>query len=219
MVMSSLDKKPINQGLVLYHPGYEGSGAVIHDNSQYHNNGSFRGVGEPAWEQLASGIWVLDFDGSNDSVNCGNAASLQISIGTSMCWVKTTYGAAVYKGLMSKAFAYAFGIKDGKLACYNWGAGAGWRYNGVTNIADGTWHLCGVTNDGSQGQFFLDAAAEGDPFSFAVLNQGTALAIGSGTPTGEYVDADIGRPRVFNRVLSALDWLNLMNQEKSLFGV
>lgn len=57
-----------NQFMILDLPFLEGAGTRVHDLSRQHNNGAFRGVGEPLWVQLASGLWVLQFDGANDYI-------------------------------------------------------------------------------------------------------------------------------------------------------
>ena len=206
---------PPQLGCVFYLPGLPGGGSKIYDRSPYGHVCAIMGA---HWVWLPSGLWVLSFDGQDDNVNCGNATSLKLSKLTLLAWVKTSYTDAVYKGAVAKPFAYAFGVKNSKMSCYDWG-GAGWRDNGVANIADDRWHLLGATFDGTTGQFYVDAIIDGDSFSYSVVNQTVALYVGSGSVSSEYLAALIALPRVYNRVLSALEIGDHFDREKHLFGV
>jgi hypothetical protein len=48
------------------------------------NNGTFKGTDEPSWGQLSSGLWYLDFDGSDDKVTVGDTNE---DIKTFACWI------------------------------------------------------------------------------------------------------------------------------------
>ena len=67
--ISELNLNMLLGGPILALPCQEGAGATVYDISGFGNDGAFRGAGEPAWAQLASGLWTLSFDGSNDYVS------------------------------------------------------------------------------------------------------------------------------------------------------
>jgi len=76
----------IADGLVAYWPLDEGAGATTADRSGNGNDGIF--VDAPAWVPGKLGS-ALDFDGSNDAVNCGNSPVLDFGTGdfTISCWI------------------------------------------------------------------------------------------------------------------------------------
>lgn len=73
-------------GYVFKSRDYTGSAeppaTVLEDESRFGNDGTFEGDGQPNWVRNKYGLWVLDFDGDNDIVNCGNDPSLQFSCGS-----------------------------------------------------------------------------------------------------------------------------------------
>ena len=56
---------PPTSGSVLYMPGYPAQGSTIQDFSGSGNNGTITGA---IWKRLPSGLWYLDYDGSDDKV-------------------------------------------------------------------------------------------------------------------------------------------------------
>ena len=57
--------------------GAEPGTTTLKDWSPHGNDGTFKGAGEPDWQKLPSGLWVMDFDGSDDYINCGNKENLR----------------------------------------------------------------------------------------------------------------------------------------------
>ncbi len=59
---------------VMWLPGQDDpQSAVIRDRSGFGNDGAITGA---TWVQNSKGLWVLDFDGADDLVNCGSDASI-----------------------------------------------------------------------------------------------------------------------------------------------
>jgi len=59
------------------------------DQSRYGNDGAFLGAGQPDWQQLSSGLWVPQFDGTNDLIAITADPSIAFGNGYSMTyWVK-----------------------------------------------------------------------------------------------------------------------------------
>ncbi len=76
-------------GCVLDLPGLPGAGNKIYDRSPYGNHGTITGA---VWKRLPSGLWVLNFDGSDDRVDCGDDPSLSPGLGdwSISVWIKAT---------------------------------------------------------------------------------------------------------------------------------
>lgn len=86
-----VDKRtyPPPAGSVLWLPGYPPLGSTIRDFSGNNNHGTITGA---TWSRLPSGLWVLNFDGADDIINCGSGASLAV-VGTWECLIKRTNNA------------------------------------------------------------------------------------------------------------------------------
>lgn len=79
----------LDLALPLYYPG---SLSSIYDRAPYGNHGTIYGA---VWTRLPSGLWVLDFDGSDDYVNCGAGASMANIFdggGTVISWINPASG-------------------------------------------------------------------------------------------------------------------------------
>jgi len=70
-------------GCVLFLSGLPGSSSKIYDRSPYGNHGTITGA---TWKRLPSGLWYLDYDGTDDYVNCGDDTSLLADILTIETW-------------------------------------------------------------------------------------------------------------------------------------
>lgn len=64
---------PDSSGCVLYYPGHPGQGTTITDFSGSANHGTIVGA---IWKRRPSGVWYLDFDGSDDKVTVTASASI-----------------------------------------------------------------------------------------------------------------------------------------------
>ena len=72
--------------LSLTSPKYSPNTSYIFDKSRYNNHGTISGA---TWTRLPSGLRVLDFDGVDDEVDCGNGASLAPTTAITVeAWVK-----------------------------------------------------------------------------------------------------------------------------------
>ena len=65
--------EPPQPGCVLYLPGLPGGGNKLYDRSPYANVGTITGA---TWKRLPSGLWYLDFDGTDDYLDVGQDSSL-----------------------------------------------------------------------------------------------------------------------------------------------
>ena len=91
---------PPEPGNVLYLPGLCGGSNKIYDRSPYANIGTITGA---TWGKTPGGVWCLSFDGSDDCVNCGNDASLDIADAITIeVWLKLPSAPSGWSRVMSK---------------------------------------------------------------------------------------------------------------------
>jgi hypothetical protein len=91
----------------------ESSGNTVYDSSSYGNNGTFKG--EPQW---VAGYYggALEFDGTNDNIDCGNDDSLNIADEITLsAWINMSQRPAVDT-------CYTIPWKEGAYSMYLYGA-------------------------------------------------------------------------------------------------
>lgn len=217
-------------GCVLCLPGLSGDTKTC-DRSPYSNIGTITGA---VWVVLASGLWVLEFDGSDDYVDCGNDGSLKLGAGelTLMSWVKTTGsdGSIIDKLKSSLNYSgYWLRVAGGKAegAATDCGTGAcGWGttkhpLTGTSIINNDVWHHLAFTRKGAEQAIYVDAICENTqsegPWD---TDHDTSLGIGKRTWAGGVSFGGlVALPRVYRRALSALEITRCYQEEKYFFGV
>jgi hypothetical protein len=152
----------------------------------------------------------LNFDsGADELVDCGNAASLQLSTGTIEAWIKTTDAGPSYRGIVVKQLAYGLFLVDNTLNAFDWVNGG--TSTGV-NLADGQWHHVALSFQPTDGQskVYIDGVPVLTiPSAFTISDQGTPLLIGAGVSSGEQSFAGtIDGVRVWNTARTDAEMLN-----------
>ncbi|MCX6270714.1 MAG: right-handed parallel beta-helix repeat-containing protein [Bacteroidetes bacterium] len=151
---------------------------------------------------------ALDFDGTNDYVNCGNAGSLNITgTMTIEAWIKAdTWGANSYDGsIVSKDYStpggYTLCCGDNGRLNFVIGASGAWRYviSGPV-MAAGQWnHVAGVY-DGSSISIYINGKLEGRLsclFNPSVSSNSLFIGNSPGFPTRLF-DGRIEEVRIWN---------------------
>jgi len=142
----------------------ETSGNIAYDSSGNGNDGRLQG--DPQWVEG----WVggaLEFDGSGDYVDCGNAASLDIygadAQVTIALWVKTpnvgqVHGSLVTKGEWKEGYSLLIKGEPRKL----------WAVDSDTTLSadpltNDQWYHVAVTTDGATGEvkFYINGQLSG----------------------------------------------------------
>lgn len=217
--------------LDLVSPKYSPNATYIFDKSRYRNHGTITGA---TWKRLPSGLWYLDFDGTDDFTRMANAASLNFGTGdfSLMAWINCATGGANQVILLKMLDGdpwdgYALRVKDTTGYLSLLAPTGGNQIIGDIDVGDEVWHLAGgtfeagVANTGMK--LYVDgvedvsaraSAGAGDKDNTNYLYIGIAQDGLASDFTG-----GIALPRVFNRVLTATEILNMYNQEKHLFGV
>ena len=187
-------------GLVSYWRLGESSGTSAAD-TKGGNAGTYSGSVTLGAAGAVAGNTAASFGGGG-FVNLGNDASLQLGSGTIEAWIKTTGAGSSYRGIVVKQFAWSMFLYENVLVVYDWTVGQ--RNTGV-NLADGAWHHVATTfqNGVANGTKVYVDGVERLTTTLTVLNQGTGLAIGSGsTYAVQLFNGTIDEVAVYNTVLT-----------------
>lgn len=209
---------PPELGCVLYLPGPSGGGSKIYDRSPYGNHGTITGA---IWKRLPSGLWYLDYDGSDDYTDCG-------TILTSVQTELTVLGWFNPDTVTSDDGMLRIGINtaNGKLVLvvYNnrINAGINGAYNDVGFVITANiWrhfalqYKAPVLNLFINGKLEATNGAVETSIDFSASNDGV---LNIGRYNLRY-DGSVALVEVSLYALSALEIQNHFQQEKHLFGV
>jgi hypothetical protein len=205
-----------NAELVGYWKFDEGSGNVAYDLSDYNNDGTINGA--PMWVAGKIGA-ALEFDGSDDYVDCGNDPSLNINDKiTVAAWVKTTstaHGYFVSKGTAWDEIGhYAIGQEYNVPLTFQFEiAGSGGTVELDSNIAvnDGQWHHIVGTYDDPVVKVYIDGVEVNTMTQPSSLTGSTVggLTIGQ-RGSGNIIGGIIDEVRIYNRALTEPEILAAM---------
>lgn len=223
---SGLTFRP-DSSCVLWLPGQDDpQSATIRDRSGYGSNGAITGA---TWKRNNFGLWGLDFDGTSDSVNCGNNESLDLLTLTIEAWVTLAQQPASFpevgRTIASKHLAYWLEIDRGthvtRLLLY--GAPESANYGSIfLDWVLNTWYHVAVTVDGSNVRFYLNGAldvARAQTNIPAVNTNDVRFGVGWSAPERYWWYGRQACQRIYNQALSATKIAGHFNQERRLFGV
>jgi hypothetical protein len=187
-------------------------------DSKGSNNGTATSLIYTAGPTFAFGQCAV-LNGSSSMVDCGNAASLQITNATISAWIKTSNAGTGHRGIIVKQSAFGMFLLDNVFCTYDWNANTS-RSTGV-NLADGKWHHVVVSyqNGVANGTvLYIDGARKLNTLN-TITSQSTQLVIGNGGTTGttQYFAGSIADAFIFNRSLSASEIQQIYIQ-KQLVG-
>ncbi len=210
-------QSPQAQGLVAWWPGLGSAGAnILRDFSGRGLHGVFPGgTANPAWAGDAQFGQTLSFNGVNNYVDCGNAASLNITnaltIGT---WINPTVsGNSKYRTILAKRIGT---ISNYQLYLYGEATNQGiLNFYATSNINTGYIPVVGNYTHivATVLETNVSVYANGRPIatgSSAIATNNGILAIGR-VGSNEVVDPDlsffgfINDTRIYNRALSAAE--------------
>lgn len=182
----------------------------IVDSTSNDNDGTKKGVNEPIETSNGKIDDAQYFDGTNDYIALGSSASLQITNGTFMAWVKTSDAGSSYRDILDYPHAYGLWTKDNIFGVYDWGSG-GWKSSG-TAINDGNWHQVVFVknyNVASGSVFYVDGVQVGSAITYASNTHDSDLKIGieSTSSSGEPFNGTIDEVRISNIARSGA-WIN-----------
>jgi hypothetical protein len=212
----------VSSGLVLHldagnAASYPGTGTVWTDLSGNGNNGTL--VNGPTYSSANGGTIV--FDGTNDKVDCGNAASLQITVGTISAWINATSDNSGYNGIITKQFAWGLFVRDNLLVTYDWGSGGGDRNTGVT-VGNNTWKYVAMSFTQTIGTPSNNAIIyiNGSPvLTTRVKHENQNIQVTTDGNSSQCMAGNISQIAIYNRVLSAAEITENYNALRGRYGL
>ena len=196
---------------------YPGSGTAWTDLSGRSNTGTL--VNGPTYSSANGGS--LSFNGSNQYVNCGNAANLQITVGTISAWFNANSGNTGVHGIIAKQLAWGLFVWGNTLRAYDWGNGAP-RDTGIT-VGNSTWNYAAMTFTETIGTPSNNAIVylNGSPVLTTTVrhsNHTVQVQIGEANAS-QLFGGNIAQASIYNRVLSAAEVSQNFNALRSRFGI
>ncbi len=214
-------------------PAYDGTHSATHaTNADIYkrtaNNGTITGA---TWKRLPSGLSYLDLI-TDDKVDCGAAASLNLSTGTHtiLMWAAVSMDCmAGYQTLCCKnrvdsgnAVIDLVGFGAGNVALYVENAGTQIQIVAGSIVAD-TWYLFGASIDltGQVAELCVNGVSQGTDTSFTLPDSSAnSLLFGyRGAGIGTYTDYAFTLPCITSTILSATTQAIIYQQDRHLLGV
>ena len=232
MALRELNLNMLLGGPVLALPMQEGAGAIAHDISGFGNDGIFgAGAAAPSWVRLPSGLWYLDFDGTDDSVSCGTDASLRTQNVTVECWLYVPTLPSAIKYIMGNGHrqngwkGYTLTIEANNKPSFLIAADASFQGLTAGNVilVDTWYHVVGAT-DADYLYIYVNGLQAAAPIGRTITTMTWAYEFNLGEqPVPGYriydFNGGIALPRVYNRALSAAEISNNYNRAKHYFSV
>jgi hypothetical protein len=217
------------QNLWLWLPFNEAIGALSHDHSIWRIT-PFTHHNAPAWTQLASGIYVLDFNSATpDWLDCPALATakLDFTAGDFSMGVWAKIDDAVTRILLCRGVANTDGwlllvSNAGNVGFATCQAGFTQATYSAACITPGTWYLIGISRSGANVVTFVNGEDVTDAPDTHVdpttANRELHIAVREDEVSDPW-DGQIWNPRIWGRYLQPWEWLELFNMERHWFGV
>ena len=228
--MTSLVFRPPPLGTVLSLTGLPGGSDKIYDRSPYGHIGTITGA---TWVRLPSGLWCLNFDGSDDQVSPGAGNFDTLTQATIEFWYRPNV--LLGAGGVHRYLFCAYKDAQNFLGVYYSHTGGMIRticlVGNVEQFRSGdlsvgqsqTWHHCVVTMGIGNSDMWIDTVKTTQNLAgeacFDDIAATTANYFGAFEPASNTWSGDIALFRVYNKRLSALQVQSHFDQEKHLFGV
>ena len=154
------------------------------------------------------------FDGIDDYINAGAAASLDITDAITLeIWIKllaipTGFGPdAIGKATDYTGYALEVALTSGNIAGRFGGSAPAWGYTNAYTLILNQWtHVVG-TRDASYLRLFVDGAEVGSPVAtlYSMASNAASVLMGKHYSQASFLNAVIGEARIYNRTLSVLE--------------
>ncbi len=240
--MKSYDKIPENDSILLDLPFREGVGVKTFDHAKPHH-ADIDLINTPTWGALASGLGVLSFAGSgagNEYIELDNAASADLNFIAGDysygAWFNWTPGPEDSQLLIGR---YEINVSGWEIYLTLAGgihyitqrhSHAGTLVGGnprsavySINWTPGEWHFFSTSRTGGGlAQHYRNGVAVetvGDNLVDPETNNSDLVIGVRYTKDANYFKGPMWRPRVWDRILTAAEWLNIFEREQDFFGV
>jgi hypothetical protein len=214
----------VTDGLVLCldaasRESYPGSGNIWKDLAGSNNGDLING---PTFSSANGGSIV--FDGSNDYVDCGNASSLSITVGTVCAWFKKPLGSG-YKGLVDKG---RDGYGGWSLNVDEISSRARFKANisgsnreilASSNYGNDVWtYVCGLYDGTTLSIYQNGIISNSASYSGTIGTNSVSVRIGAAND-GLYFSGNVSNTAIYNRALTHAEILQNYNATKSRYNL
>lgn len=226
------DSLPENEGILLDLPFREATGIITQDVAKPHHPVTL--VNTPAWTQLASLLGVLTFDGLTEYGQCLGADSADLdftsedySVGGWINWtVNETSEIVIARYEVSVSGWEVYLTNSGGVNFlslrHHHAAGATLRTGAFsTGWTPSNNFFFGISRSGNSAQFYRNGIAVATTSDVLIDPETSArdLVIGIRfTKDANRFQGNLYRPRVWDRALSADDWLRIYIREAGYFA-
>ena len=224
----SLGQPQIITGTKLYldaanKSSYPGTGTTWTDLSGNSNNGTL--TNGPTFDSANEGSIL--FDGVNDVVTCGNAASLSFSTNiTVLVWLKTSH-TSTFRGIVDKgrdnygAWSLVIGETANKATFKCRIASTNRSVTAANNYSNNIWNQIAATFNGSTLSIYLnDKLDNSASFSGSIGTNSESVRVGSSSDGfAASVDGNISFVQIFDRALSAVEILQNYNALRTRYNL
>lgn len=228
MGISKSYDRGLGRSLALYAPMYEATGiSNTSDVAKPHH--PILLVHAPTWTKLASGKWVLAFDGVNDYAYIPNAYTSDINFATNSIFTASSW---VYRsGAMPNGpifgrgqynvNGWSFLIASGALSFYTYQR---MSYTNNKVVPASTWSYVSAvfgSPTANQVDFFLngDLILKSNTATHTGFSGGTDFYLGNWPSWAAKIADMLAMPRIWNRALSQIEIREIFNRERHLFDV
>jgi hypothetical protein len=166
---------------------------------------------------------TISFDGTDDFIDVTNAGLDITGNFTSEAWVKTdnvtTYRTIISWGVHTTNQDRSMWLESGtgKLCLYFYPTSPNMA-KGTSNVADGNWHHCVATWDGTTGRIYVDGVLEGSLALTAGAYTYANTYIGKNVANAYRFAGDINLGKIYTRALSPSEVLENYKSTRSRFG-
>ncbi len=235
--MRGYDNIPENEDILLDLPFYEGVGTITRDQAKPHHQ-DVTLINAPTWDTVASGLGVLTFDGTNQRFELDGAACADLD------FIAGDYSLSAWINWIDNSSSYIimgrYQVDVSGWELYLYGAGgpnyltlrhhhAGTLVNGNPRSGcyslgwtPGAWWFMGLSRTGGGEAIHYRNGVALPMFTSGLVDPETDahdLTNSRFTKDANWYEGSIWKPRIWNRALSASEWLNIFEKERDWFGV
>jgi len=212
---------PIDKtGLVGYWPMWQNGGTTAYDESKSGNDGTINGA---TWTWLTNfSKPALDFDGTDDWVDCGASVTDGLTAFTMIYWVVADSWTVNYNTCVraeNQIYHRFWSTSQGNRGIWI-GDGSAWDVSttDATAPTQGTWYMCTLRWDGSTFELLYDDAVSQLSVSSTISSTGSNTNVlglaNNPAQANEYLDGRMTNVLLYTRALSDAEIVTIYNKTK-----
>ena len=190
-------------GLIAQYPLDETTMPAIYDNSANLYDGTAVAAPTSVAGKLGT---ALSFNGTTQYVSLGSTGVMSGTAYTLEAWIKTSTNSASMAAI-TKASNFWMGLDFGKLAIYDWTAGATCSASTAPSLGDGSWHHIAATLSSgvSNGSILYIDGIQQKTCTWTPVSQNGDVGIAASKAASwqQFFNGSIDNIKVFNRVMTS----------------